>query len=152
MEYECASLTTRYFPNVVTRFMVPQLFQKKTNFHISLMLTVLNTAFSNRISKMDWLDESTRKSVLYKLDQMGSNIGYSDEVKKAVNVKKEAQILMSENHFYKNLQVLRQRAFDNYVDIFLKPSFLSGIKGDWRLAGSALTANAFYAIYSHGIL
>lgn len=123
-------------------------FNKKAKDAVLQLFDGIRTEFRNNLNRVSWMDETTRKAGIHKVDRMTSHIGYADELlddKKLdeyyghldLHPEKFFASVLSINTYYTNKQFQQLREPVN--------------KTSWFSYEAPTTVNAFYDSNRNGI-
>lgn len=108
------------------------------------MLTLvenLKTSFKNRISKLDWMTDTTKQKAIEKLQAINVKIGYPDKWEDFTNLS-----INKENSYYENIKSAREFLFKKDLAKIGKKHD----KNEWELTPQ--TVNAYYSPNSNEIV
>ena len=113
---KCSALTLDYFDKILSRLFVLSFFDSSRLHEVEMLVQSIKGALRKRILSLEWLDETTKKSAIVKLDKMTSHIGIPDYFDDMVGIKKDyAGLQMEPSHFYENLESLRMDLHDKMM-------------------------------------
>ena len=135
-------LLNHSLPIAVGALYVRKYFREDSKATALEMVYEIRREFERLLNKVDWMDETTRKSALNKLKAMSTHIGYPDELMDNAKIEKYyANLKVDENNYL--LSILNMSIFDtNYSLSKLREPV---IKNDWINYASAAVVNAFYS-------
>jgi putative endopeptidase len=128
------------------KIFVQKYFPQEAKEHMKLLVANLKTAFSERIKKLEWMEESTKQKALEKLAKMNIKIGYPDKWKSY-----DGLVLNSNNYFENILKIGR---FNTQYEINKLGKAID--KDEWLMVPQEVNAYNFYnlneIVFPAGIL
>lgn len=104
-------------------------------FNSSLVMKIIN-------SKVDWMDDKTRKAALEKLEFMSSNVAYPDEILDEGKLEEHYRNLeLTPGSYLKNVISESRFDFENDLKELRKPVD----KKDWKTLAYPTMVNALYS-------
>jgi putative endopeptidase len=111
---------------------VKKYFTQEAKTRMLELVNNLQTAFANRIDKLDWMSDSTKEKAKAKLQAFIKKIGYPDKWRDY------SHVTISRNNFFENLVSCQINEFHRQVDKIGKPVD----KTEWGMTPQ--TINAYY--------
>ena len=118
--------------DLASQLFVSKHFKSDAKKRMDEMINNLQLAFKNRIEKLDWMSDSTRKEALFKLNSIMKKIGYPDKWENFDDVE------ISPDNFFVNNQNIAIHEFNKMINQLGKPVD----KADWNM--TPFTVNAYY--------
>lgn len=138
---ECVEYIQNKLPIALSAMYVRRHFKKDSKVLAQEVVNDVKETVMEDIKVLDWMDESTKKTALIKLDVMASLIGYPDELDDDIALTKYYKDLeiVSDNYFESDRKILQFTYNVSYRK--LKEEVL---KDDWRDWAQAAVVNAYY--------
>ncbi|KAI9002782.1 hypothetical protein BC832DRAFT_560809 [Gaertneriomyces semiglobifer] len=135
----CVSITDSFLGELSARWFINEAFGGDSKKAAEVMVENIEKAFLERLPKIEWLDDATRKKAVEKVHSLVQKIGYADIVMKPKELaKKYHDAQVNPEAFFDNVVTLRKwHITENLLDI-LRPVDRS----EWGMTPP--TVNAYY--------
>ncbi|KAG4106193.1 Metalloproteases [Neocallimastix lanati (nom. inval.)] len=142
----CINRIQTFMGMAISRYYINEVFNEESREAAQETVKNIKEALEKRISEIKWLDESTRKSALEKLNTVVDKIGYPDLIMKPEMLEKEYERLeiVSDDFFTNMVQVNKNMVRNN-----LKETNKSRDKTKWD--SLPVTIDAFYNAVDNSI-
>ncbi len=94
---------------------VDKYFSPQTKSQTDSLVSILKLAFKNRIESAPWMSSETRENALFKLSEMGAQIGYPDQWRDLSDIQLNAE------DFFANVRTLQKARHDDMMAKAGKP-------------------------------
>jgi len=119
---ECLNFVTNFMPLAISKYYVEIIFPDNIKSETMNMVENIRNSMINRIQKLEWLDESTRKFAIEKVLAIKYILGYPDIIMDVEKIYNEYKLLeyVSENPLSIALSIIIFGLKEEYNSLFVK--------------------------------
>jgi predicted metalloendopeptidase len=127
----CATRVSTAFPDLISRYYVAENFDSKSKEDMNYLIESIETAMTNRLEEVDWLDDATFDEAETKLEKVINFIGYEPQ-----NV--SYPYVLTSDAFFENREKIALATFDAAFKKIGRPA----VRDEMEM--NANEVNAFY--------
>lgn len=145
---ECSEVVSTYAGIAVGALYVRKHFKEDSKAAALDMVNNIKKELQDILKTVPWMDKTTRKSALAKLEKMDTHIGYPDELmddSKIINYYKSIKV--DENKFLESILKINVFGYDKSYKKLHEPLN----KTDWETHATTTVVNAFYSSNENSI-
>lgn len=145
---ECLVFVTQYFSIATSALYVRKYFDRESKEVALDMVDSIKTEFEELLSKVSWMDQTTREAAEIKAKAIFTHIGFPDELiddNKLTNYYKKVDV--DENKFFESILSVKTFQIDLGYEKLREPVN----KTDWRTHSDVVDVNAAYSPIENSI-